>query len=132
MFFTSCYRGKYFGKLPVKNTEGLYYFNLYQDQEFDHAVAIYYEIVDQNDIVLHGPKFLIETNDFNTRKTNDFIADLYDSIIYLTFLDSNLIYAIYDLKTNKAIDLTNLLNRDTLLEIKIKEKNPQLKFLWYE
>lgn len=130
--FTSCNREeKYLGRLPVKNNSDLY-FDLYQEQKFDNAVAIHYSIIDKNKGTLLGPVFLTGTSDFDREDTKDFTAGVYNGIIYLTFLDSNKVYAIYDTKTNHYIDIRNLTTRDTLLEIDLKKYNSRLKMSWHD
>jgi hypothetical protein len=132
LFITSCDRGdKYLGRLPVSYING-FSIDLYQGQEFDSSVGILYSIVDKNNDTLYGPKLLIGTTDFDREDTKDFTAGCNDSIIYLTFLDSDLVYAIYDIKSKHSINITNLTTRDISIENKLLKSNPSLRLSWNE
>jgi len=88
------------GRVQVKGIPNIY-FNLEQENEFDMATAIYYGVSTENNKTVAPMKHLIGTHDYITNPDN-FAAKSVDSIIYLTWGDTNEIYAVYDLKTGSG------------------------------
>jgi hypothetical protein len=85
------------GKVAIPNINSIY-FNVYQKDEFESSVPIYYEIKNHDNQILWHQTWLIGTADFDQDDTRQFKAGGYDSIIYLTYIDSNTIHAIHDVR----------------------------------
>jgi hypothetical protein len=126
---TSCYtKAKHLGQVRAKNIKDVY-FDLSQSTLNTPSVSISYEIVIKDTVVFRH--FLSGTDKHDRDDTRDFTADSHDSILFLTYEDPNLVYVMYDLKTRKdPMDITFLQKPDSLLEAKLKEYRPALKFAW--
>ncbi len=130
-FFTSCNNRKeprFLGELSIPNIDNVF-FKVYQEDKFDSVVGIYFEIVDKDDNVLSPMNLLIGTSDFDRSDAKDFYTGSHDSIIYLSFVDPNIMYAIYDLKTKKTCCsyTSDTLNVDRHLAERLKLYNQNLK-----
>ena len=106
--FYSCSINKF--KVPVKGIPNLS-FNI--EQRIDDGLSAYYSIEykkGSETIFYCRNEFLCGLHEEVYKK--DFYANSYDSIIFLSFLDENHVYAIYDLKTNIGFPTRNYLNND--------------------
>ena len=133
----SCSGEHEIGKLPVEGLKDIY-INLSQEDQFDSATAIYYEIVGNKNHVILKKYHLTGTHDYESDLTN-FTANSHDSIIYLTYLEPNKVFAVYDLKTGKGYphgstsqDYNSQSKNGELLFNIIKSKNLNLKAQWKE
>jgi hypothetical protein len=132
-FFSCSDDEKYLGKVPVNGMTNVY-FKIYQEESFDNNVAITFEIADAKDRKIYGPHFLCGTSDFDREDTKEFYAGSYDSIIYLAFGDSNLVYEMYDLRTGKhAFQFSgDTQNMDRGIEERLLKFDPRLRPDWKE
>jgi hypothetical protein len=131
LLFTACNSSenpRFLGKLAIKNIPDKF-FRLYQEDKFDSSVPIYFEIVDNQDRVLYPINFLIGTSDFDRHDTKDFFTGTYDSIIYLSFINPDDIYAMYDLKSQQVYPCysSDTLNIEKQFLERLKKSNPNLK-----
>ncbi|PHR94009.1 MAG: hypothetical protein COA80_12910 [Leeuwenhoekiella sp.] len=133
--FTSCFKERRIGQLEISGIDNVF-MNIYQEDEFDFATALKYEITDSEKNLILEKSNLIGTSEHIT-DLYDFKAKSFDSIIYLTWGNENEIYAIYDLKSGKGYPKSQLnenwklqfQNADSLVN-KMKEKNPNLNANW--
>jgi hypothetical protein len=132
IFFGSCNFSSepvYLGKLSIRNIDSVF-FKVYQAEDFDSSVGIYFEIVNKEDSILCPMNFLIGTSDFDRSDTKDFFTGSQDSIIYLSFLDSNTVYTMYDLRSQKTCcnNSNGIFGVDSSLDDRLKSANARLKF----
>ncbi|MCT8341262.1 hypothetical protein MG296_14440 [Flavobacteriaceae bacterium TK19130] len=135
LLFTSCFQERKIGQLKVSGIENTFV-NIYQKDEFDFVTPLYYEILDSDENLILEKHHLIGTNDHITDLKN-FKANSYDSIVYLTWGNTDEVYAIYDLKSGKGYPKSKLngnwkseLENGTELVNKLKEINPNLNANW--
>ena len=110
--------------------------NIYQEDEFDFVTALKYEIMGSEKNIILKKSLLIGTEDHIT-DLNDFKAKSIDSIVYLTWINENDIYAVYDLKSGKGYPRSSL-NESLKIELengnnlldRLKEINPNLNANW--
>ena len=121
-------KSRFLGKVQVPDCNVT--FKIYQDDKFDDVVGIYYEILDQQQQIMQAKTLLVGTSDFDRNNTKDFFTGNHDSIIYLSFLNKNTVYAIYNLRENKNCnDIPCELKHVDSFEINIlKKADPNLKF----
>ncbi|MGD1837574.1 MAG: hypothetical protein ACPKPY_05900 [Nitrososphaeraceae archaeon] len=97
--FLFCRKGeRLIGKIPVDGLDNVF-FRLYQQDEFDYTTALLFDIVDHRDTVIARKHFMTGTLD-HVKDLEPFTTGCYDSIVYLTYIDSNRIYGVFDLKEN--------------------------------
>ena len=113
-------------------------FTLVDEDELDSATAIYYEIVNSDGKVILRKYHLTGTHNYESDLSN-FAANSQDSIIYLTYLDTNRVFAIYDLKSgngyphgSKNEDYKRTSKNGEILFNTIKLNNPNLVANWKE
>lgn len=99
-------KDRYIGKLKVMGIEGVY-FNIYQKDEWDWATPLYFETVDENDVIITPRRFLIGTLDVPIEDVEGFYSGSCGSIIYLAYADSTSVDAIVNLSTKKAYGNSN-------------------------
>lgn len=130
LFFASCRssgNSKELGKIPIKGTQNLF-FKVFQEEDFDNAVSIYYSVVDDQDSTIVGHTFLVGTSDFDRTDIRDFSTGISDSIAYLCFLKPNAVYALYDLRDEGGCGGVPCAEKvgDSLLVNRLKKANPNL------
>ena len=130
LFFESCRNSgnpKELGRIPIKGTQNLF-FKVFQEEDFDNAVGIYYSVVDDQDSIIVGQTFLVGTSDFDRTDTRDFSTGVSDSIAYLCFLNPNVVYALYDLRDERGCGELPCAEKvaDSLLVNRLKKANPNL------
>lgn len=126
---------RFLGKLAIPDMENLS-FNLYQENAWDMATAIDFELVNQNDSLLVKRCFLTGTHNYE-KDTRFFHAGSFDSIVYLAYGDSKEVEVLFDLKKNQApcfctnaYDPRNYQRADSLLRV-LQKANPQLRASWH-
>ena len=130
LLFESCRSGgnlKELGKIQIKETTNLF-FKVFQEEDFDNVVGIYYSVVDDQDSIMVGQTFLVGTSDFDRKDTRDFSTGTSDSIAYLCFLKPNVVYALYDLRDVGECGGVPCADKvaDSLLVKRLKKANPNL------
>lgn len=117
------------GEIPVLNGGGLY-FTIYQDQEFDSSTGVYYDIRDNLGKLL-SEKFIL-TGTLDYENAADYAAYKYDNFIYLSYLGSHRVVAIYDLKSKYGFprssdaDTVNKWRRGAALLDSLRQRNPRI------
>lgn len=119
LIFSYCTTGRerFVGKLKVIGNENVY-FKIYQKDEFDMVSPLSYEIVDQKNTILSNRRFLVGTHD-HIEDLEDFYSGSCGKVIYLSFIDSNRVYAIYDMNTKKVSDLSSIEEYGLLNDLRI-------------
>lgn len=86
------------GRVTVDNVPGVY-FQVYQEQEFDSATALYYEVRTASGKILSYKHHLVGTHD--QAEESDFRASSHDSVVYLvaTYPPATEVLALHDLRT---------------------------------
>ena len=110
------------------------FINIFQEDEFDYATALSYEIVDNNDSIILRKSFLIWTLDGESY-LKSFTANSYDSIIYLTYPDPMKIYAVFDLKSKRGYPngiRNNDYEKGEQLFKRLQSFNPNFRAGWNE
>ncbi len=81
----SCFSGKdeYIGEKKIINKED-WRIKIYQEDKFDSATPISYQIIDKNDSLIAGKYFLIGTTD-KLKDVDRFYAKIQDSIFYVCY-----------------------------------------------
>ncbi len=112
------------GKLPITGVDNIFFKVYQEDKQFEDVVGIYYEIVDKQDLVIKGMELLCGTSDFDSEDTKRFFTGSQDSLIYLSFVNPNDVYVIYDLRSNKTCG--DVPCEEAIIS-KLKKGNPNLK-----
>jgi hypothetical protein len=129
-YYFSGDRERIVGKIPVRNLKEIHV-TIYQDQKFDNSTTVYYDIRKGQESLISDKHFLFGTMDYEHE--SDYYANSYDSIIYLSYPQPNIVVALHDLKSNRgyprgeANDSVDApLRRGRTLLNKLKQYNPQL------
>lgn len=104
------------------------------DDEFDRFDPIYYEILNRSGQVI-VPKHYLTGTDIPIDLT-DFSAKISDNIIYISFLNEDIIYAIYDCNTKEGYpaptegEWNYVSSVKEKIVFKLKKSKPNLRFSW--
>jgi len=138
LFLTQCNeKERLIGKLKVNDIEG-YYFRLYQYDEFDSATGLYCDLVNEKDSIIARKIHITGTLDY-IDDLKPFSAKSYDSILYLTYINPEIIYSVYDLKSNWGYpqgeagdDYKDKFRKADVLIENLKKHNKKLKASYKE
>lgn len=131
---TSCSSEYKIGKLKVEGLKDVFV-NFTSVDQFERYDPIYFEVVnDKNEIILR--KYSLSASENYETDLNKFKAKSIGSIMYITYKEEGMVYAIYDFESKKGYPngtdgeweyVSSV--RDKLFE-KLKKNNPNLKAEW--
>jgi len=120
------------GKLSIEGVDNLY-FRIYQYDEFDSATALRFDVVDENDSVKVRQHFFTGTHDY-VNDLEHFTAACHDSIVYMTYGNPEIIFAVYDLKSQWCYpqgttgeNYNDKFRKADILISRLQKHNPKLR-----